>query len=450
MITFYLNGELTEYTGDMSARLLDVLRGEYKLMGTKCGCLEGECGACSVIINGELRNSCLVAMGSLEGADVVTIEGYSKTERFAVLDEAYESVSAVQCGFCIPGMILASECLLAKNPRPTEEEIREAISGNLCRCTGYNAIVKAIGIASDKPAASAAASVSYTLTTAQSLCAEKIIPYKGSSDTSLGRALCLLKDNPQLVPYCGGTDLMVGENLRDRDYLFFGNIPELKQITEDDNYIRFGAACTFAQAIEHPLTPDILKDMCKQIAAPAVRNAGTLGGNIANGSAKADSALVFAVTDSMLRIVSADSERIAAIDGFYLGGGKVDLKPGELISEILMPKFGLDNYYLKKVGARNALAISRVSFAGIMDIQDGIIRNCAVAFGAVIDTIIRYKHIDQMLIGKTVDEAKALRDSYLSEYEKAITPRRGRVGVEYRKDVCMNLLKDFIESSLSS
>jgi carbon-monoxide dehydrogenase small subunit len=149
-IRFHLNGSETIYTGEPSARLLDVLRNEYSLTGTKCGCREGECGACSVIIDGRLVNSCLVAMGSVSGARVITMEGYSKTARFAALDKAYESVSAVQCGFCIPGMILASECLLASNPHPTEEEIRVGISGNLCRCTGYNAIVKAIGIAAEE------------------------------------------------------------------------------------------------------------------------------------------------------------------------------------------------------------------------------------------------------------------------------------------------------------
>ena len=149
-IRFSLNGSEIIYTGDLAARLLDVLRGEYGLTGVKCGCREGECGACSVIIDGSLVNSCLVAMGRVDGASVTTIEGYSKTERFAALDKAYESVSAVQCGYCIPGMILASECLLAANPHPTEEEIRTGISGNLCRCTGYNAIVKAIAIAAEE------------------------------------------------------------------------------------------------------------------------------------------------------------------------------------------------------------------------------------------------------------------------------------------------------------
>ena len=146
-IKFKLNGKEIEYSGALTARLLDVLRDELQLKGTKCGCKEGECGACAVIIDGKLITSCLVAMGSIEGAGITTIEGYSKTERFAALDKAYESVSAVQCGFCIPGMIMASEAILESNPNPTEEDIRAGISGNMCRCTGYNSIVKAIGIA---------------------------------------------------------------------------------------------------------------------------------------------------------------------------------------------------------------------------------------------------------------------------------------------------------------
>jgi len=148
MTCFTLNDNAFTYSGNPSARLLDVLRSELMLTGTKCGCKEGECGACAVLIDGKLVNSCLVAMGSLEGASVVTIEGYSRSERFAMLDKAYAAVSAIQCGFCIPAMILASESVLASNPHPTDEDIRKGISGNLCRCTGYNAIVRATLLAS--------------------------------------------------------------------------------------------------------------------------------------------------------------------------------------------------------------------------------------------------------------------------------------------------------------
>lgn len=146
-IRFALNGIEVEYEGSATNRLLDVLRDDYANTGVKCGCKEGECGACSVILDGRLVNSCMVAMGRVDGSTLTTIEGYRTTERFKALDAAYASVSAVQCGFCIPGMILASECILSSNPHPTEDEIREGISGNLCRCTGYNAIVNAIGIA---------------------------------------------------------------------------------------------------------------------------------------------------------------------------------------------------------------------------------------------------------------------------------------------------------------
>jgi len=146
-ITFTLNGEHAIWDGSPSARLLDVLREDFRSTGVKCGCREGECGACAVILDGKLVNSCMVAMGRAAGSEVITIEGYKKTRRFAALDKAFASAGAVQCGFCTPGMILAAECLLRENPRPTEAEIRVGISGNLCRCTGYNAIVKAIAAA---------------------------------------------------------------------------------------------------------------------------------------------------------------------------------------------------------------------------------------------------------------------------------------------------------------
>ena len=143
-ITFILNNKQVIYEGKATDRLLDVLRSTFQLTGVKCGCKEGECGSCSVLMDGKLVNSCMIAMGRCEGCSIVTIEG------FQVIDKAYAAVSAVQCGYCIPGMVLATEALLSKIPHPTEEDIRVGISGNLCRCTGYNAIVKAIGIAAEE------------------------------------------------------------------------------------------------------------------------------------------------------------------------------------------------------------------------------------------------------------------------------------------------------------
>jgi carbon-monoxide dehydrogenase small subunit len=149
-IGFTLNSKPVEIDETPLKRLLDVLREDFNLTGPKEGCGEGECGACSVLVDGELVNSCLYPIGMLEGKEVLTIEGFAGTERFNVLKESYEEAGAVQCGFCTPGMIMASEALLREKPHPTEEEIRQGLSGNLCRCTGYGAIIKAVKDASER------------------------------------------------------------------------------------------------------------------------------------------------------------------------------------------------------------------------------------------------------------------------------------------------------------
>ena len=147
-IRFTLNGNPVAYSGAATDRLLDALRGELGCLSVKCGCGEGECGACAVIIDGRLMNSCCVAVGAVAGASVLTLEGYRGTSRFEAISKAFAEVSAVQCGFCTPGMVMAAEALLSRNPQPTEAEVREGLSGNICRCTGYNAIVNAVLAAS--------------------------------------------------------------------------------------------------------------------------------------------------------------------------------------------------------------------------------------------------------------------------------------------------------------
>lgn len=147
-VTFILNGERVATRRSAASRLLDVLREDFGLTGVKCGCREGECGACAVLLDGMLVNSCMVAVGSIVGKSVVTIEGYSKTKKFKVVESAFGKCGAVQCGFCTPGMIMATEALLSKNPHPNEAEVREGLSGNLCRCTGYSMIVDAVLTAS--------------------------------------------------------------------------------------------------------------------------------------------------------------------------------------------------------------------------------------------------------------------------------------------------------------
>lgn len=147
-IKFTLNNKLVEVDASPGARLLDILRDHFDFTGVKEGCGEGECGACAVLINGDIINSCIVPLGNVVGKNVMTIEEYALTSRYETINNAFEEQGAVQCGFCTPGMIIASESLLNKNPNPNDEEIKQGLSGNLCRCTGYNAIIKAVKKAS--------------------------------------------------------------------------------------------------------------------------------------------------------------------------------------------------------------------------------------------------------------------------------------------------------------
>lgn len=144
-VKFQVNGDLVEVDGDPSRSLLDVLREDLFLTGTKRGCDSGECGACTVVVNGKAVNSCLVLAAELDGAEVTTIEGLSAdADDLHPLQKAFIEKGAVQCGFCTPGMIMTAKAFLDIHPTPTESEVRDAISGNLCRCTGYTKIANAI------------------------------------------------------------------------------------------------------------------------------------------------------------------------------------------------------------------------------------------------------------------------------------------------------------------
>jgi carbon-monoxide dehydrogenase small subunit len=139
-----VNGADVTLTGHPMERLLDVLRLQLRLTGTKEGCGEGECGACSVLLDGELVNSCLVPLLQAEGASITTIEGIAGDERLHAVQDAFVANGAAQCGICTPGMVLAAVTLLARTPQPTLDDVRVALAGNLCRCTGYTRIFEAI------------------------------------------------------------------------------------------------------------------------------------------------------------------------------------------------------------------------------------------------------------------------------------------------------------------
>jgi carbon-monoxide dehydrogenase small subunit len=143
-INFTLNGKLTTLQTAANRRLIDLLREELKLTGTKEGCGIGECGACTVLMNQKAVNACLILAGQIEGAEIVTVEGLANNGSLHLLQESFIKSGAVQCGFCTPGMLISAYALLLENSSPSEAEVKEAIAGNLCRCTGYKQIIEAI------------------------------------------------------------------------------------------------------------------------------------------------------------------------------------------------------------------------------------------------------------------------------------------------------------------
>jgi len=156
-ISLKVNGEARSFDAPPMIRLLDALRDHLGLTGTKEGCGEGECGTCTVFLDGEAVNACMVAIGQCEGRDVVTVEGLGTKAHLAPLARAFVSEGGAQCGICTPGMLIAAEALLRRTARPTDEEIREAIAGNLCRCTGYQRIVESVRHAAELRAVEAGA-----------------------------------------------------------------------------------------------------------------------------------------------------------------------------------------------------------------------------------------------------------------------------------------------------
>lgn len=255
-----------------------------------------------------------------------------------------------------------------------------------------------------------------------------------------------IRAREKVIPYAGGTDLMV-QNPADPTYLFLNDIEEIKQIIDDGEYIRVGAAVTFTRALESDLIPPIMKEAVSRIAAPAIRNAGTFGGNIGNGSDKADSVLAEFALDSRVRLISAKGERVIPVDQFCIRRRVTDLHDDELIAEILIPKDKCAlPYYYKKVGGRNALAISRVVVGGVYKVSDGIVTDFSAAFIGGGDVCKRFREIEKTIIGRSVDEIRENIDEYVKAYSDNLTFTRGRVSAEYRRTVITNLLKDYIGS----
>lgn len=282
--------------------------------------------------------------------------------------------------------------------------------------------------------------------------AEKIIAYRFDQvDQTLSQ---LNKEDCTII--AGGTDVMVLNKSRrgvppkiTKPIVFIDHLNELKHVYKKGKDLHIGACCTYSDLLNDPLIPTPLKKAIKTIAAPAIRNRGTLGGNICNASPAGDTLPLLYVYNAKLLLRSVTGDRIVAISDFIQGVRKVDRESNEILAEIILPTVLEEGAYVvfEKVGNRNADAIAKVGFAGYIRTNGEVIEDIRFAFGAVGPTMVRSVDIEKKLIGKTIPIADTDITQVLSEFDKIIKPIDDqRSTARYRKTVALNLLRYFLSS----
>jgi carbon-monoxide dehydrogenase small subunit/xanthine dehydrogenase small subunit len=454
--TWVINGERRSVEVSPMRRLLDVLREDLNLKGTKEGCGEGECGACTVLLNGEPVTACLVAAGQIpDGAEIMTVEGLEMTEGGRVLQKAYIEHGAAQCGFCIPGMIVSSYAFLSKNLAVSERAIRDAHAGNICRCTGYAKIIEAVSAAAKDWPASGVTRDPQPVTGHRSQ-----ITHMHDLDNidlltprTLAEALTLQADeHTRAIPLAGGTDLMVqwesGTRPARGRALDVKSLEELRGICRAGARMAIGASVTHAEIRRSPLVQrcvPALAAACATVGGVQIQTMGTIAGSVANASPAGDLAPALLTCDAAVVVASLRGDREIPVEQFWTGYRKTDLKPDELIVRFLLPVLpaGFREGF-RKLGPRAAQAISKImgSYRGC--VVGGRVQSFAVALGSVAPTALRLRRLEAWLVGRPLDATTlAEAERRASDEVAPISDIRSTAG--YRKWVSGRLARHFLE-----
>ena len=446
-IEFQLNNKNEEIDVNPSRRLLDILRDDFGLKSVKEGCGEGECGACIILLDGKAVNSCLIPAGMITGKSILTLEEFKKTKKYKVIEESFLEAGSVQCGFCTAGMVMSTAGLLNVNPNPNENEIKEALSGNLCRCTGYQMIIEGVELAVGK-----LATKNFTQNSQRK---EKIAKKEKPNMNTIDEVLKIL-DSKDVKIISGGTDLMVqkavGTGIKpnfQKPLLFIGHLDELKNIQLINGKIHIGSAVTLNELLINENIPEAFKKPISEMASFPTRNLATIGGNIINASPAGDTLPFLYAVDAELVLKSKQNERVVPIVEFISSPGKTIINSNEILTEIIIPNKEYEINYYKKAGSRKAMTLSKASFIGLANFKNEEISDIRIAFGAVAPTIVRSRDLEMKIIGKTKTELKSAYFEIAKEYAKLIKPiDDSRSSMRYRKDVCMRMLREFWGGSL--
>ena len=272
---------------------------------------------------------------------------------------------------------------------------------------------------------------------------------------TINAALQIL-NSENVIVYAGGTDIMVRYKnetsllpIFDKNILYIGQIDELKKVYENNEEIVIGAGCTLASLLRNEHVPEILKKAIRGAASPAIRNMGTIGGNICNASPAGDTLPVLYSLNSRCSVISEGLERTINIEDFIYGPRRTVLEKNEMLKSITIPKENFNIVHYEKVGARKASAISKLSFAGLCNVENGRVQNLRISFGAVGATVVRLKEAENLIIGREINTLDKFIKEAIELYDKNINPIDDqRSTAQYRKIVVMNLIKYFFYTEI--
>lgn len=448
-----LNGSPREFDVHPMKRMLDVLREDAGLLGAKEGCGEGECGACAVLMDGRLVDTCLVPAIQMAGSEVRTIEGLDDGNgTLDDLQRIFLEEGAVHCGFCTPGMIMAAVALLLHNPHPTEAEVRTGLAGNICRCTGYERICRAVLRAADEGYGERIPHKA-----APSIPAQPIFKADEAdaffSPQTLAEALHIKKTNNDILALCGGTDIgpdVKNGRLTPRRVMDIFGLPELQGITtRGDEYIRIGACATNTDIALSPVARELLPALVtasSRSGALAMQNRATIGGNICTASGAGDLPVVLLALGARVVAASHRGTREISLDDFITGYRKNALASDELLQEIRipLPQKGSRQIFYKR-GSRKALTLSRASLAFYIYVEAGRIVEFRAAAGSMSPVPIRLKNLSAAMPGREL--TSSLPDEAARIAYGDVNPRKTP---QYRKTMIANLTHRFFSEVLQS
>ncbi len=466
-VRFFLNGQERIVRGqDAFATLAEYLRWQLGVCGTKVVCAEGDCGACTVLVgrvNGDdIRylpiDACIQFVFQIDGTHVVTIEGLPTNGDLHPVQRAMIDSHGSQCGYCTPGIVMALAGWAEAGAQL--DDARIALTGNLCRCTGYVSILEA----ADVIAATPCAPINQHFDTLQLVNALRPIVAEPLRITVNGRtyfapnniadAVAYKTDHANAAIIAGATELGVLRNKRGhepRQMLSLARTPGLDSIHDDDNVLSFGSNVTWSQVerVVESRLPEFHRNILR-FGSPQIRHVATLVGNIANGSPIADSLPLLAVMDAELEIVGPAGTRRRSINGFFTGYKQKDLRDDELITRVLLP-LPADNERLRlyKVSRRNDLDISTFCAAIRLQMDGNVIISAAIAYGGVAATVVRLPNAEQFLVGQSFSESTFRQAGRKARAEvMPITDVRG--SADFRLQLCENVLRKFYFDEVGS